>query len=569
MSEESAVGNELRINNGLKPTFTWVLLAFAIGLSLRLVLLGAMTYTQNELVLVNRALQISQRVSTATSTVPVYSGLTGWLFFLFGPSNFLGRVLPALVGASLLLLPWLWKEQLGQKAALILCFALALDPTYLVFSRAIHGGIFAIAGLLWTLTLIKNDRPLLAGVSLTIAFLSGPSFWSFLLIFGLILAISKVINPELGKALFPFQFRNGKKDWIRLAAGFVVSAFLIMTSFLLQPSGMGGAASGLVSFFENFAQPFDRPIYHMIYLLLAHSYLPLIIFLIGFFKSRSSEMGDWYRIAAVSINGSLLIGFLISRDSFEVLLLPVLICWIGGVAWLGKWQFKLAESSLSVVLLMGFVLAILTYLSVNFTRISQLPLGTPQFWNIFLMIAAGIILLVSAWWLVKFGWSIGNGNQVFLLTFLIFLAIVSMGSTTRSMNIDQQIRSLEYVDNQLILPNNDVDAILEDFSRTGKTLQQWGGFSLLDLPEEYSWYFRGFAIERNQPGSSMMLTRTTSMPTQSDEFRGKNVVLERTIDWHREPLTTYLKAFSGKTKPFIDQKGVLWVRTFLFTGASQ
>jgi hypothetical protein len=137
------------------------------------------------------------------------------------------------------------------------------------------------------------------------------------------------------------------------------------------------------------------------------------------------------------------------------------------------------------------------------------------------------------------------------------------------MNIDQQIRSLEYVDNQLILPNNDVDAILEDFSRTGKTLQQWGGFSLLDLPEEYSWYFRGFAIERNQPGSSMMLTRTTSMPTQSDEFRGKNVVLERTIDWQREPLTTYLKAFSGKTKPFIDQKGVLWVRTFLFTGASQ
>jgi len=280
-------------------------------------------------------------------------------------------------------------------------------------------------------------------------------------------------------------------------------------------------------------------------------------------------MGDWYRIAAVSILGSLLIGFLISRDSFEVLLLPVLLCWIGGVAWLGKWQFKLAESSLSVVLLMGFVLAILTYLSVNFTRISQLPLGTPQFWNIFLMIAAGIILLVSAWWLVKFGWSIGNGNQVFLLTFLIFLAIVSMGSTTRSMNIDQQIRSLEYVDNQLILPNNDVDAILEDFSRTGKTLQQWGGFSLLDLPEEYTWYFRGFAIERNQPGSSMMLTRTTSMPTQSDEFRGKNVVLERTIDWHREPLTTYLKAFSGKTKPFIDQKGVLWVRTFLFTGASQ
>ena len=158
MSEESAVGNELRINNGLKPTFTWVLLAFAIGLSLRLVLLGAIPTPKMNWYWSTRRCR-SQRVSTATSAVPVYSGLTGLLFFLFGPSNFLGRVLPALVGASLLLLPWLWKEQLGQKAALILCFALALDPTYLVFSRAIHGGIFAIAGLLWTLTLIKNDRP--------------------------------------------------------------------------------------------------------------------------------------------------------------------------------------------------------------------------------------------------------------------------------------------------------------------------------------------------------------------------------------------------------------------------
>lgn len=569
MNEETAESNELINHNRLKPAFVWFLLAFAIGLILRLVLLNTMIFSQNELVLVNQALQISQRLTAATGLVPVYSGLTGWLFFLFGPGNLLGRIVPALVGASVVLLPWLWKEQLGQKSALILSFALALDPTYLLFSRAIHGGIFALAGLAWTVSLLRKNKPGPAGISLALAFLSGQSFWSFLLVPGLTLLALRLIKPEIANVFLDFIFERSKTAWLSFAAGFAVTTFLILTSFLLDPSGLGGVASGLVAFVRNFNQPFEKPLYHLIYLLIAHSLLPLLVFIIAFFQSRSSETGEWYRLAGVCIVFSLLVGLLVSRESFEILLLPVLICWIGASLWLGSWQLGQTESWLSTALLVGFVAAILTYLSVNLGRISQLPLGTPQFWNIFLMITAGIILLVSAWWLVKFGWSTGNGNQIFLLTFLGFLAITSLGSSTRSLHSDQQTRSLEYIDSQVVLPNNDVEAILTDFSLTGKTLQQWGSFSLVELPSEYSWYFRSFEIERNQPGSSMILTRTNSMPMQSDQFRGINVVLARSIDWNKDALRTYLETLVGKTTSFVDQKGVLWVRTFLFTGASQ
>lgn len=569
MYEETTESNELINHNRLKPAFGWFLLAFAIGLILRLVLLNAMSFTQNELVLVNQALQISQKLTAATGSVPVYSGLTGWLFFLFGPGNFLGRIMPALVGASVVLLPWLWKEQLGQKSALILSFALALDPTYLLFSQAIHGGIFAIAGLAWAFTLLKKKKPGMAGISLAFSFLSGPSFWSFLLIFGLILMVLRLSKPEMTKSLFAFNFDDSKTWWASFTTGFAVSAVLILTSFLLDPSGLGGTASGFIAFFRNFALTFEKPIYHSIYLLIAHSLIPLIVFLVGYLRSRSSEMRDWYRIAGVTIVISLAVGLLVSRESYEILLLPVLVSWIGGAIWLGRWQLKLTESWSSNTLLMGFVVAILTYLSINLGRISQLPLGTTQFWNIFLMIMAGIILLVSAWWLVRFGWSTSNGDQIFLVTFLGFLAIASLSSSTRSLHSDQQTRSLEYLDNQVVLPNNDVEAILTDFSRTGKTLQQWGDFSLVQLPEEYSWYFRSFQIERNQPGSSMILTRTASVPTQSDQLRGINVVLTRSIDWNKDALRTYLQTLVGKTTSFVDQKGVLWVRTFLFTGASQ
>lgn len=569
MSNRTASNYELVKKNGLGSHILWFLLAFAVGLTLRLVLLNTMVFTQNELVLVNQALQISRRLSGATSMVPVYSGLTGWLFFFFGPANMLSRLLPALVGTTLVLLPCLWEEQLGRKTAIILSFAFAFDPTYLLFSRTIHGGIFAIAGLIWAYTWLKKNKPVMAGVSLAIAFLSGSTFGSFLLIFGLTFLVVKLIRPNLAQGLFTFQMKGGKNTWFGFAAGFVVSCILILTSFLLDLSGLGGSASGIIDFARNFVQPFEKQIYHSIYLMISHSYLPISLFIIGFIRSRSTEKRDWYRIGGLSVIIAMVLSILISRESYEILLWPVFVCWVGGAVWLGEWQIKLNESGLLTVLLIGFILAILTYLSVNLGRLSDLPLGTPQFWNIILMITAGIILLVSAWWLVKFGWATENGNQVFLLTLLCFLAITSLSSSTRSLSSSQQARSLEYLDNQVVLPNNDIEAISSEFSLTGRTLEQFGGFSVIDLPEEYSWYFRSFAIERNQPGSSMILTRTSTIPGQSEEFRGMNVVIERSIDWQKESLATYLQTLMGKPPTFEDQKGVLWVRTNLFTGASQ
>ncbi len=156
MSEQTAGNDELIKKNRHEPGFIWFLLAFAIGLGLRLVLLGSMTYAQNELVLVNQALQISQKVSTATSTVPVYSGLTSFLFFLFGPGNLLGRIVPAVVGSSLVLFPGSGRAA-RAKSTLILSFALALDPTFLVFS---HQSMvyFAIAGYCGIYYAKKGDR---------------------------------------------------------------------------------------------------------------------------------------------------------------------------------------------------------------------------------------------------------------------------------------------------------------------------------------------------------------------------------------------------------------------------
>jgi len=274
-------------------------------------------------------------------------------------------------------------------------------------------------------------------------------------------------------------------------------------------------------------------------------------------------------VGGLSILISLLLSLILSRESFEILLWPVLVAWVGGAFWLGHWQLKHSESRLTTVLMMGFVFAILVYMSLNLKNLSEQIVGTPQFWNVLLMIVAGTIVLLIGWWLVRFGWPAGGGNQIFLLVVLIFLVATGLGSNFRSLSSEQQSRSLEYLDNQLILPNDDIDAILTDFTLSGKSLQKLGGFSLVDVPDDFAWYLRSFLIERNLKEKSLILTSDSSIPPQSEEFRGLNVVLERSVDWRSNSFTTYLQALVSKTPAFVDQKGILWVRTNLFTGASQ
>jgi len=178
-------------------------------------------------------------------------------------------------------------------------------------------------------------------------------------------------------------------------------------------------------------------------------------------------------------------------------------------------------------------------------------------------------LLITAWWLVRFSWSTTDTSRVFLVTLLVFLAIITLGKSFRSLKADQQIASLEYLDNYLVLPNNDIEMLIRDFELSGRSLQQAGDFALQNLPDGYAWHFRDFGIARNHDDVSIVMSRSESLLQEDEEFRGTNVVLERTVDWRNGPGVIYLQALAGKKPVLLDQKGVLWVRLNLFTGASQ
>src|SRR4030065_107789 len=96
----------------------------------------------------------------------LYVILTGAGFRLFGSSNFIARFWPALTGALLIFLPFFFKRELGQKAALILAFGLAIDPGLVAISRLAGSSMMATSFTLLSLGWIWGGYPVLSGIFL-------------------------------------------------------------------------------------------------------------------------------------------------------------------------------------------------------------------------------------------------------------------------------------------------------------------------------------------------------------------------------------------------------------------
>lgn len=561
--------SELKDDRG-KREFLLLFAALAIGLGLRLIGSGATLFTGDELKLVYQAFLSSQQSAVSSSSVLAYTGLTSLMFFLFEPSNFIARLLPALIGASIIAVPWFWKDKLGTKTSLILSLAIAIDPTFVVFSRAINGGIFAFAGILWGLTLFRIRKPVLAGIALGIAFLGGVSFWNYLVLLAVVYIVTRLIQPSF-RISGHCNIAGDKltKEFAMAAVGFVITIVIVCTSFLLDPAGIGGAGSGILEFFNQFVSRFEKPIYHLIYLLLAHSILPIILFFLGLFKTLGKESHSVYRIAGLSAAFAVVFSMLISRSSFELLLFPIFLIWIGGALWLAELKIKKSDLNFTSTGISIFILSMLVYIFHNLRRLSAIQLSNPQFLNISLMIIAGIILIVLTWWLVVYAWSKPTGNRVVMITLLAFLAVISLSSVFRGIGSDQAFRWNEYLDDKVLFPNNDIEHIYDDFALMGKTPAQVGAYQIAELPEELGWYFRHFAIERSQEAHSMVFGRSSEMPQTSVELRGMNVVFEQSVNWFANTPSSYFRLLVGGVPQFENQNAVLWVRTNLFTGANQ
>ena len=259
-----------------KTETLFYILILLVAVALRLGGLGRMPLNESEAQLALQAYQVSQGEAAVLGVQPAYVLLTGLLFTVFGSSDALARLLPALVGSLLVAVPFVLRHRLGRTAALLLAFGLAVDPGLVAVARQAGGPGLAIGFLALTVAAWMNGAPRWAGVLGAFALLSGPSFWLGILILFLAWAVHLFFYRE--RLDLPLeQLRQ---------AGIVggITLLLAGTLFLRYPQGLSALAGALPQFLAGWLAPTGAPALQIPLALAVYQPLALGLALVAYFR---------------------------------------------------------------------------------------------------------------------------------------------------------------------------------------------------------------------------------------------------------------------------------------------
>jgi len=269
-------------------------LALILALGVRLLNLGGAPLSDIEAGSALQALDLTRGILSVPGPQPGYLALTSLTFSLFGSSEALARLWPALVGSLLVLSPIAFKRVMGRKAALILAFGLALDPGLVALSRQADGRMMAIGFALVALGLAYARKPAGAGIFAGLALLSGPSIWLGLLGLAIAWGLARLVGLSLGAEIFeeveppaaPASASPGfLRTWILFTGGTIL---IVGTLFLSFPAGLGAWASSLSAFIRGWVAPSGVSIAQLMVALVVYQPLALIFGIVAVVR-------DWAR----------------------------------------------------------------------------------------------------------------------------------------------------------------------------------------------------------------------------------------------------------------------------------
>lgn len=543
------------------PVLVWLL--FGLTVLLRLVDLSQIPISESEANLALLSARVAQGQTGVASVLPVYTGVTTVLFFVFGNADFWVRILPIAAGSSLIFLPTLWRDRLGFKKVLALSVAFALVPAITYFSRTIASPIFATAALLWLISLIRLRRWAWAGVVTACLWLSG-SFalpLSILAILGFLIA-----GQETSKvAQFAQDLRIEKYGLIRFGYSLLITLILISTSFFLNPSGLGDIGSFLTSSFDILRSWQPTELIRFAFLLLQYCLVPLFLFAWNWLNigSRTNETRPhrmvWLEVATFALV------FAIFNAGF---LLPFsIIIWSMGINNFNE-RGKLLERKGTIYLpLVFFGVALFVYVSFVAKTWANATYNTT---GLGLAILAGLLLYAFAHGFVGLGWSSSLAKRAALTSLGVVLIAGTLAGTFRLVLAAPEKSALHW-QNSSVFTDTVLNTLLNEFKESAKFEAGELLFRADTLPNvPYEWLTRNLTALRpqNREVKPQVIITATDTPGSGIEsnYRGMVFTGSEKIDWANIDLKSFVAGIFGTDMPTVKNQDYLWVDNSFFSG---
>jgi hypothetical protein len=404
-------------------------LAFLVALGFRLIQLGAVPLTDSEARFALQALHIARGDAPLLGPQPAYIIFTSLLFLVTEATNFMARLVPAIVGSVLVFVPYYFRDRLKPLPSLILAFLFAFDPGLVALSRQSNGTILALTFLFFAWGMWRNGRAIPAGIFAGLALLSGPSVWSGLLMLGL---TSVLLRGKFNSSEKPAQ-SEVRSSLVALVATIILAG----TLFLTTPNGLSALFNSIPAYIAGWTAPSVFNPGRMLFIFLVYEVLG--IFLAVFALIRGFRLGS-PRVTrlAVWLGVSLLITVFYRQPGELVwVIVPLLIL---AAQELSRVFDIYPEERVEAGVVAGAVLILLAYIWFNvaalglnpydqfsttvmplFGRMVELPFGAR-----YVVLFGASLILVICISLVAFGWSPRTARLGTTWSFSLFLVIYTI-----------------------------------------------------------------------------------------------------------------------------------------------
>jgi len=532
-------------------------------------------------------------------------------FTLFGANDASARLLPALAGLILVLLPYGLRHRLGRGGALAAALLLAFSPLAVYASRTLDGaGLVAAcslavaAGMLHYLDTLQPRSLYLAAGAVGLGLCAGPEFLtalSILFLFGLAVYVAGrpgggepgQSRPGLPAAWWAARFQSGL--WTRAALILAATWGLAATAFILHPAGLGHGAD-LIAAWAQSLWPAARDLLaggeaqravHPALLMLRYEPLILLLALAalaGFRRGAGGQQEPAIPHRALLVFWAVLAGLFTllpgQRSTANALLVVIPLALLAGEgieqAWrrLARWQpggpvHSLWVAATALGLLVFFYLQLAAYGEASSTATISMAGITLNTTTSYLILAAVVLLLLAALTVAVGFWQ--GTRAVVTAGWLVALAVLSLIGFKEmwALNFAHAGDPRELMIGQSTAP--EVRLFVQRLEAL--SLAQSGDRHTLPVTVEtrtgpvVAWYLREFARQTlveeltAPPDTYAAVTLAVTDPPIGETFRGQGFPLRsHWLPWGLwgQDLARWL-LFTAGSQPTVDQELVLWV----------
>jgi hypothetical protein len=548
--------------------------ALLLALGVRLISLGILPLNDGEALWALQALNIANGIKPAIGSQPAYVLLTSLLFFAYGgATNFLARLIPALVGSSLVLVPALFKRQLKPRPALILAFAIALEPGLAAASRQIGTSIMALTFLLAAWGLWERGAVRWAGVAAALAILSGPGLWPGLLGLGLTWAIWQPFergSPTPDNQQPPPRTRG---DWLAAVLYGAATLVVMGTLFFLAPGGISAWLQGLPEYLRGWVQLSGISGGLVLFSLVAYQPLGLILALIAIVRGWIRGNRRIRRLSLWLVISLLLVLFHPGRQITDLVWVVVPLWALASLELARNLNVHPKERA-EVLGAATLTVLILAFVWLDFLGLDRLgippDLAATRTWLMFgsLLLLVLCLLLIAVGWSVRiarFGvvWGIVGALGMYTLA----AAMGAAGLRSNPGGVDMWRQGADIPQSDLLLSS------IRDMSQWSDKEANAQPVTLVGIDSPAMlWLLRDRAVTTQAAvgpaeRAPMLVTADQDNPVLDAGYRGQSLVWRHTPLWNQTTPDDWMRWLAFHQLAGTSDSIILWVRSDLFLDA--